>query len=156
MQTKNYLLVVLFVALSASVLSAAPAPELVNTTTPAPASVVAGREAGLKRGMPADAVMKIMGKPAVIRPMEAPNGKAEVWVYVREISTRIDRVGFPSQDEITYIEHGVNKLRVAVTPGPILYHDVHFITEETIEVLMFNHHFLTQKVTKAERQLFQQ
>ena len=39
------------------------------------------QESALTKAMPADVVRKIMGAPNAIKPMKAPDGKAEIWVY---------------------------------------------------------------------------
>lgn len=37
----------------------------------------------IKKGMSAEMVLQIVGKPAEVKPMASPEGKAEVWVYRR-------------------------------------------------------------------------
>lgn len=37
----------------------------------------------LEKGMTAEEVQRIIGKPAEIKPMESPEGKAETWTYRR-------------------------------------------------------------------------
>jgi hypothetical protein len=108
----------------------------------------------LKQGMSADEVRHLMGKPDEIRPMKAPNGKAEVWVFTREIGRRVDRVGLPSASIVTTVVSVDGTMRQQTTPGPVQYHDVYYVTEETVELLMFNDHFLLQKVHRRERQVY--
>ena len=109
----------------------------------------------LKQGQPAEAVRQAFGKPDGIKPMKAPNGKAEIWVYVKEISVRVDRVGLPTADTVIYSQTPDGGMRQTITPGEIQFHDTRYVTEEITEVLMFNDHYVAQKVTRRERQSYQ-
>ena len=84
--------------------------------------------------------------------MKAPNGKAEIWVYVKEIGSRVDRVGIPTADIVTYSQGADSGMRQTITPGVVQFHDVRYVTEEITEVLLFNDHYVTQKVSRRERQ----
>ena len=132
-----------------------PAISAATAETPAKAGPVgADATAGaLKQGMPAAAVKKALGEPAETKPMKAPNGKAEVWVYVREISRRTEQLSATTADVVFNTTESDGSIRQHVTPGQVTLHDVQYLTEETTEVLMFNDHYLTQKVTRAERKL---
>ena len=44
----------------------------------------------LKKGMPADEVIRSIGKPESIKPMQTPEGKAEVWIY-RRVANSVSR-----------------------------------------------------------------
>ena len=69
----------LFAVVLGSVLlpvAAPAAPE--NAPGAKPAAAPAAPDAGLKQGAPAAEVRKLLGEPAEIRAMKAPNGKAEV------------------------------------------------------------------------------
>jgi len=109
----------------------------------------------LKQGQPAEAVHQALGKPDETRPLKAPNGKAEIWVYIKEVSTRMDRVGFPSADNVIVTRAADGTMHQTTTPGPLQFHDIYYVTEEVTEVLMFNDHYVTQKVTRRERQRYQ-
>ena len=134
-----------------------------NAATPAtpgagpnaqPAALAAGESSALQQGMPAAAVRQLRGQPDEIKAMNAPSGKAEVWVYKREVGSRMDRVLVSSADIVTNIIDGSGRPHQVSTPGPMRFHDVHRVTEEVTEVLMFNDHFVTQKVSRRERQTF--
>ncbi len=107
----------------------------------------------LKQGMPAGAVRKLLGEPTETKPMKAPNGKAEVWVYVREISRRAEQMRVATPDVVINTTESDGTVRQHVTPGQVTFHDVQYLTEETTEVLMFNDHFLAQKSSRQERKL---
>ena len=118
----------------------------------------AGPESALQWAMPADAVRRIMGQPQEVKPMEAPNGKAEIWIYTRQLGTHMDRIpigAVPIMTTNSTVVGSGNNTR----PGPatqqkigesIVYADVVVATVETVEVLMFNDHFVTQKVTRQD------
>lgn len=111
-------------------------------------------ELALKAEMPASAVRELMGKPEEIKPIKAPEGKAEVWVYTRSVSNRMERVGFPSAEVVTIVIGSDGQPHNQTTPGPIQYHEVYYVTEKTLELLMFNDRFVTAKISQAESQEF--
>lgn len=155
MQIKNIYQSALILALLTTTLGAASPAEPESKDT-SPAKVIQpGKQSALKMGMASDAVIALMGKPASVRSMPAPNGKAEVWIYSRQMSTRVDRVGFPSADVVTNYTGADGKQRQSTTPGAMQYHDVRYVTDETVEVLIFNNHYVTEKTTMAERQLYE-
>ena len=121
---------------------------------PKPAGVASSFPlAELKQGMPAAAVQQLLGKPNEVRPMKAPEGKAEVWAFTHELGTHIERLGFPSADIITYVIGGDGKPIEQKVPGPVSYQNVQHISEETVEVLLFNDQYVTHKVSRAVRQV---
>ncbi|MEI6106629.1 MAG: hypothetical protein WCR49_06390 [Opitutae bacterium] len=117
----------------------------------APAGIAALAE--LKPGLPAKAVRKLLGEPREVRPMKAPDGKAEVWVYTRELGTHIVRIEFPGPEIITYVIGGDGKPIEQKTAGPSRYENVQHVTEERVEVLMFNDQYVVHKTSRNERQI---
>ena len=111
-------------------------------------------EAGLKQAMAAEAVRQIMGKPDEIRPMKAPNGKAEIWAYKRTVGERVERVEIGSIPVTTTVYGADGKAHDQNVGETIQYGDLHIVTEELVEVLMFNDHYVTHKVTRQERKHF--
>jgi len=107
----------------------------------------------LKQGEPAEVVKKQLGAPAEIRPMKAPSGTAEVWVYVKEISRRLDRIDRSTSDVVINVTEPDGSVRQKITPGQMRFEDVHYITEDLIEILMFNDHYVLHKITRQERKL---
>jgi len=125
--------------------SATPAPDSKPAAVPA-----SGPEATLKPGMPVAAVRQIMGQPLEITPMKAPDGKAEIWVYRRNVNVRITRVQTGSVP-ITVTSFGSDGKAHEQTIGEKpLYGDLYRATEETIQLLMFNDQYVTQKVNRRE------
>lgn len=154
MQTRNILPVLLLLSLVTPTLQAASAGGSETKKIPAP-TVQPGKQSALKTGMAAGTVMDVLGKPALIRPMPTATGKAEVWIYSRQISNRVDRVAFPAPDVVTDFTTPDGMHTQTVSPGAVQFHDVHYVTEETVEVLMFNNHYVTEKTTSVERQLYE-
>lgn len=92
-----------------------------------------------------------MGKPDEIKPMKAPNGKAEIWVYKRETNERTERVpvGAVPITVTTFSADGKSSSMQTIGED-VKYANVRFTTEETVELLMFNDHFLTGKISRQE------
>lgn len=114
----------------------------------------AGPEAALTRGMSADEVTKFMNAPAQIKSMEAPNGKAEVWVYRRRIEVGAERVQTSSGQTAVTVVDANGSLRTQLVGPDAEYRTQHRIVEETVELLMFNNHFLKAKVSRVEKREF--
>ena len=105
----------------------------------------------LKKAMPAAEVRQIMGLPVEIKPMKAPNGKAEIWVYRRELNERAERVQVGAVPITVTVFSTDGKSSSLQTIGEdVKYANVRFTTEETVELLMFNDHFLTGKISRQE------
>jgi hypothetical protein len=112
----------------------------------------------LKWAMPAEAVRQIMGRPDEIKPMNAPKGKAEIWVFTRELNQRVERlpVGAVPIMATTYEIDGschdkkMGRAHSQQIGETVVYGDLHYATLETVEVLMYNEHFVTQKVSRQD------
>ncbi len=141
----NFLTTALALLLTPLIVAAAPDAKAKNA--PAPTAP----EAALKPGMSAAAVKQLLGTPIEVRAMATPNGKAEVWVFTRQTGTRVERLGFPSAEIITYLMGADGKPREQKTPGPIQYQNVLHILEESSELLMFNDEYVTHKTYRRER-----
>lgn len=100
--------------------------------------------------MTTDEVRKIMGQPVEIKPMKTPNGKAEVWVYKREFNRRVERVQIATIPIMTTVVGSDGVGRQQQIGEDIKFGDLHRVTEDMVEVLMFNDHYVTHKVTRRE------
>jgi len=123
-----------------------------KATTGAKPVVVAPEtpETALTRGMPADAVIKIMGQPKEIKPMKAPVRKAEIWVYKREADRHVNRVEIGSIPiTITKIIDYEQAILVPVGEN-VQYADLHCVKYETVQLLMFNNHLWICKISSQE------
>ena len=153
MKTCNFFLAVsLLVLLLPGAAAAAPSPSDKATPDSKPAAVSPDSpESALKHAMGADAVRQILGHPEEIKPLKAPNGKAEIWVYKRQVNRRVERVQIgtipiPS----TVVGSDGWAAHQQTLSEDIKFADLHCVTEETVEVLMFNDHYVTHKVTRRE------
>ena len=146
MRLRNHFLVTVLVLLLAPPIIAAPS-DSKDKSKPAETAP----ESALKQGMSAATVKQLMGTPLEVRPMATPNGKAEVWVFTRQMGTRVERLGFPSAEIITYVMGADGKPREQRTPGPVQYQNVLHIIEESCELLMFNDEYVTHKTYRRER-----
>ena len=111
-------------------------------------------ESALTKAMPADAVRKIMGAPRAIRPMKVPEGKAEIWIYQRLTNERVERVAIGSIPITISVVGGDGKAHQQTIGEEMKYADLHHATEETVELLMFNDHYVTSKVSRREVKRF--
>ncbi len=119
-------------------------------------------EATLKWAMPSAAVREVMGQPDEIRSLPAPQGKAEVWVFCRPVSHRVDRVvvGAVPIISTTYQTNGSCREKrpgraVEQKIGETLQFANLFVTTvEKVEVLLFNEHFVTSKVSRQEERSY--
>lgn len=105
--------------------------------------------------MAADEVRKLLGKPESVRPMQSPNGTAEVWTYSRRIPGTTETISVGSAPVTTTVP-GPNGTTSTQTMGsePV-YRTIRHVTIETVNVLMFNQHFLEKKITREEKQEFE-
>ena len=151
---KTYLIFppVLFFSLllqSAGATAPSTSPNVAPDSKPTAGSSV-NPESSLKQAMPADLIRKIMGKPSAIRPMKAPDGKAEIWVYTREINERMGREQIGTTPIMISVADSDGRIRQYTVGEETHYGDVHYITVETVELLMFNDQYVTQKVSRRE------
>jgi hypothetical protein len=152
MKIRNlFLTVSLFALLLQGAGAAAPSTpgKIVSGSKPAAASPD-NPESALKLAMAADAVREIMGQPEEIKPMKAPSGKAEIWVYKRETNRRVDRVQVGSIPITTTTTGADGRTSVQIIGENVQYADVHVVTVETVEVLMYNDHYVTHKITRQD------
>lgn len=104
------------------------------------------QESSLKQGMPAAEVLKVLGKPGAIEPMEAPTGKAEVWSYTTRQEISRERFEISSRPITTVTRDSTGNERTIVIGHEPIYGTQKRILVRTYQVLMFNDHFLNDKV----------
>jgi hypothetical protein len=151
----RYRSILLSLSFVASGLTAFPAETPASPPPAAPAvKVAANPETSLKKDMPADDVRRLMGAPAEIKPMKSPDGKAEIWVYKRQAHERFDRIELGSIPITETVAGADGKAHQQVIGQKQQFGDVRWITEETIEVLMFDDHYVTQKISRRETKSF--
>lgn len=124
-------------------------PDSANAGSKAAAAAPERPEESLMPSMPARVVIKVMGKPDSVKPVKGREGKAEVWLYSRQVSDRVDYVQL-SVPIMGAVPSGNGTARRAVTGEKLETRAEHHITTEVIELLMFNGAFVTQKVSRAE------
>ncbi|HEY4245977.1 MAG TPA: hypothetical protein VGM64_03920 [Lacunisphaera sp.] len=107
-------------------------------------------ESFLKKGMTAVMVVKIMGKPGLVRPMKAPDGKAEIWEYHRQIDEHFSHVQVGSKPIMVDVQEGDGQIHHYQSGETPVFSDVRYYTEETIQLLMFDDRFLVAKVSSQK------
>jgi outer membrane protein assembly factor BamE (lipoprotein component of BamABCDE complex) len=128
--------------------------ELSESNSKAMQSMRASTDSSLKKGMSAREVEQLLGKPAEIKPMNAPSGKAEVWIY-RERKGEVSKQIQVGSKPITIMVKGPDGVdRQQVISEEIIYKMQNDITEETLSLLIFNGQFIEKKVTTGVRREF--
>lgn len=103
----------------------------------------------LTLGMTDSEVRKQLGRPAAIKPMKAPEGKAEVWTYRRPLATVVRQITPTTQ-----------RIPSAAAPGDCphpemarepVYRTETIAVEEVTQLLFFNGTLQGSKRAKAEQ-----
>ncbi len=138
--------VITFTLLVHAIFAATPADPKIAKASAKSATLASEKpETALKPTMSAEQVLKIMGKPEAIKPKMLENHQAEIWIYVRETVDNVMRQqigGTPIMIEVRQGDGTVKQMTVGETP---LFGNMQYITEERIELLIFNGQYLTQK-----------
>jgi len=139
-------LALLFSPAYASSTTNAPKAEATNAS-PRPATAEAPENA-LKRAMAVADVKRIMGEPAEVKPMAAPTGKAEIWVYRRKIGDSWVQIQTASKPIVISSTDSNGLLHQTTIGEEPIFTNEHRVTEDVVSLLMFNDHFLERKVTR--------
>ncbi|MFT3831264.1 MAG: hypothetical protein QM691_16320 [Opitutaceae bacterium] len=116
----------------------------------AEASKKTAKEAQLKQGMSADDVLKILGKPTETQPMEAPSGKAEIWIYRTRQELSRERFETATRPITTLVRDSNGNERTQVIGHESTYGVQKRVLVRSYQVLMFNDHFLNEKLQLEE------
>ena len=143
----------LAVLLVSGIQAATPAPTAPATPDPKAGKASSDPVSTLTQGLAAEAVRKIMGAPDEIKPMKAPNGKAETWVYSHELGQRVEQFLVPTPDVIVSVTDSKGGGHQLVTPGHPETREIRYAMVERIEVLMFNDHYVMHKVSRFDRKI---
>lgn len=108
------------------------------------------KEESLKQGLPAEEVMKLLGKPDEISPMKAPTGKAEVWTYRSRQELSRERFEVASRPITTLVRDRDGRERQVVIGQEPIFGTQKRVLVRTYQVLMFNDHLLNDKVVAEE------
>jgi hypothetical protein len=117
--------------------------------------VANGPETTLQKGMPAATVRHIMGEPSEIRPMQAPVGKAETWVYHRTTRGPVKQIVVGTRSvPMTSVGSDAESTVMGKVEEPVIRQET-LVVEETINLLMFNDHLIEQNKTVQTRMEYQ-
>jgi hypothetical protein len=129
-----------------------PATASASTAPVRPIASPAGKVPVFAVGTTAEAIQQQLGQPAAIRPMDAPEGKADVWVY--ELDGPV---------KVTQVITGMRSVPVASAPGsegqirlvdePI-YSRAEQRTTVTLELLIMNGVLVAQKGYTDQAQVY--
>ena len=101
--------------------------------------------------MTAAEVKRLMGEPAEIKPMAAPTGKAEVWIYRRTTRGPMDQIQVGTRSTPITTKGADGQYHVVQTAEEPIFMQQVLIIEETTSLLMFDGQLLEQKQTAQKR-----
>ena len=117
---------------------------------PAQMTAIKGLFPVLEKDMPAAVVRQKLGPPAEITPMNAPMGKAEVWVYHFEKNIGMAQVATSTRD-VPAFTMGLTGAAMTTVQEPV-YTLAAQKSMVTLSLLMFNDRLAAQKA-KVENRL---
>jgi len=152
-KTRIALLTLASLILAAFPATAAIAEDAPPGAAPAPAPKPAGKPA-LDKGMTAEAVIALIGKPQDVRPMTVAEGKAEVWTYRRLIDEQIRQNAASVAMIPIYMGPGMGG-HMGTTPDPE-FHLEHVKTYQVTTLLMFGGKLVLARQWREQSRSFEQ
>jgi hypothetical protein len=109
----------------------------------------------LEQGMSASEVKAIIGQPLEVRPMNAPNGNAEVWTYRRALENHV----WQTATQIEFVPAfsgigGTGQSMIRLRPQEV-YNLERIVTYQVTELLMFEGQLIKAKQWKEARRSYQ-
>lgn len=105
--------------------------------------------------MSASEVKAIIGQPLEVRPMNAPNGNAEVWTYRRALENHV----WQTATQIEFVPAfsgigGTGQSMIRLRPQEV-YNLERIVTYQVTELLMFEGQLIKAKQWKEARRSYQ-
>jgi hypothetical protein len=101
---------------------------------------------GLKKGMTGAELRQALGEPETIAPVEAPEGKAEVWTYHRKDAVGVRQV-VTSVRNVPFADPLTGAMRSIQEP---IYGQETVYAEEELKLLLFQDSLIEWKRTRRE------
>jgi hypothetical protein len=98
----------------------------------------------LEKGMTTGVIRQKLGDPAEIKPMDAPGGKAEIWVYHIENTVGVTQVASGTRD-VPAFSMGLSGPITIMVPEPV-YTMVEKTSMVTLSLLVFNDRLAAQRI----------
>lgn len=96
----------------------------------------------LQKGMDAATIIRIIGKPEQIKPMNSPEGKAETWIYRRLLSRTVTQQATGTREMPSFDGSIGNQLG---SRSEVVYTNVMVETYQVTHLLMFNDQLVVAK-----------
>ena len=125
------------------------------TASPTAEALEHGPESTLRKGMTAAEVRRILGEPAEIKPMKAPSGKAETWVYHRIIRGPVQQVQVGTRSTPIASMLGNSAAAMPTTVDEPIFRQQAEVIEETLNLLMFDDLLVDQSRSFKKRMEYQ-
>jgi hypothetical protein len=148
MKTPLFLSAFALVALTLQTGTALAAPGQKSAAKPPPADTAEARPAkpALTKGMTAETVIGLIGRPLQIKPMDAPEGKAEVWTYRRVAKKWTTQTAATTEEVPAFIGIGMGAagdgMGSVTTP---IYRLEHITVYQVTRLLMFEDQLVNAK-----------
>ena len=142
-----------------SVLLAYPAPAKPGTppavsndvTTPTAKSPA---KPALAKGMTAEEVIKAVGKPVEIKPIESKDGKAETWIYRRKAGFAFINVPAGTREVPVFTGVGTTGNDRVQNQTEIIYTQKRVTVYQVTSLLMFNDRLVLAKQSKEQSEVY--
>ena len=96
-------------------------------------------------------VRKLLGEPEAVRPVNSPEGKAEVWVYRRPVSTNVALTAIKTEDR-PYFDPFTGVMKTIQEP---VYQQEQITVVEELQLLWFDETLINwKKLQKGERSFY--
>lgn len=105
----------------------------------------------LERGMDAEAVVRLFGKPDSVKPMKSPEGKAETWTYRRLLSKHMGQSATGVR-EVPGFDGSVGANAGKRTE--IVYRNVYTEIFQVTQILLYNDKVVVAKQWKEQEQSY--
>jgi len=106
----------------------------------------------LTKGMTAEEIVKLIGKPVEVKPMKLPEGstgKAEVWIYRREAGTRSVPVPSGTREVPGFVNPALTDAAQHTTE--IVYTNKIITIEQVTSLLMFDDKLIVARQYQEQR-----
>ncbi len=125
---------------------------------PAPAAQKAGQKPArqpLEKGMTAEQILALIGKPAEVKPIEAPKGlqgPAEIWVYRRTMGTQT--VQYPTGERDVPVYGGIGADQTMKTRKELIYTLKHVTVYRVTSLLMVDGRLVLARQSQEQSDVY--
>lgn len=108
----------------------------------------------LEKGMTAETILQLIGKPQEIAPRASPEGKAETWTYRRILETKHLLVASAVETIPVFLRASPTEGNVMGTATRPIYNFKHITTYQVTALLMFDGKLVVAKQWREQEQSY--